>query len=64
MNKRDQFINEIKVDMSYQYKMIDRKLKIYRLIDEHPELLNSLPFEKLKMIKKMYEEDYIKKKKK
>lgn len=52
------FRDELKVDARSGYEKIMRKKKLFKLVNDYPEILDSLPLEKLKIIEELYAEEY------
>ena len=56
LSRRNEFIKQLKEGVNNQGRTF-KKIQIFKLIDEHPELLNTLTLEQLKVAEKYYEED-------
>ena len=54
--RRQEFLKSLREGVNNQSRTI-KKIQIFQLIDDHPEVLNSLTLEQLKKIEQYYEED-------
>ena len=54
--RREKFLESLQEGVSNQGRTL-KKIKIFQLIDEHPEVLNTLNLEQLKIAEQFYAED-------
>ncbi len=52
------FISRLQVDPKKGYEKVRQKQEVFKLVNDYPEILDSLPAEKLKIIYGFYEENY------
>lgn len=56
--RREEFLGSIKVDVQKEYQRIIKEQKIMKAIDDNPDLLNTLPLEKLHIVEEIFARNY------
>lgn len=54
--RKEKFLESLREGVTNQGRTL-KKIKIFQLIDDHPELLNTLSLEQLKIAEQFYAED-------